>query len=63
MGYIGEGKYKSIISNGSKTQTHCYSTWKSMLTRCYDEKYHIKKPTYENCYVCDEWLNFQNFAE
>lgn len=30
-----------------------------MLNRCYSGKY----PTYEDCYVCEEWLNYQNFAE
>ena len=34
-----------------------------MLKRCYDPYYINKKPTYINCYVCEEWHNFQNFAE
>lgn len=34
-----------------------------MLQRCYDPYYLNKYPTYINCYVCDEWLCFQNFAE
>lgn len=59
-GFIGEGEYKTV-ENGSNTRS--YHTWKSMLTRCYDDNYHIKKPSYINCYVCDEWLNYQNFAE
>jgi hypothetical protein len=36
-----------------------------MIKRCYDP-YTINKDrglTYVDCYVCDEWLNFQNFAE
>lgn len=37
--------------------------WVGMIERCYDNKYHIKKPTYKGCTVCDEWLNFQNFAK
>ena len=59
-GYIGEGKYKSK-ENGKKTKV--YNTWHNMLQRCYSEKLHKKYPTYINCKVCDEWLNFQNFAE
>ena len=59
VGYIGEGKYKTRI-NGKKTK--CYDTWQSMLQRCYDNKYHEKYPTYINCEVCDEWLNYQNFG-
>lgn len=60
VGYLGEGKYKSRINN---KKTKCYSAWKSMLQRCYDPKYHEKEPTYKNCKVRDEWLNFQNFAK
>ena len=38
-----------------------YHKWKSMLERCYSEKWHIKQPTYRDCSVCDEWLIFSNF--
>ena len=60
VGYLGEGKHKSR-ENGKDTRV--YKTWKNMLQRCYDSKFHEKQPTYKNCKVCDEWLNFQNFAE
>lgn len=59
IGYIGVGEYKAF-ENGKATKV--YSTWNDMLKRCYAEKYHMKKPTYSNCEVCEEWLNFQNFA-
>lgn len=60
VGYLGEGKYK-IRENGK--QTRVYKTWKSMLQRCYDEKVHKKHTTYMDCETCNEWYNFQNFAE
>ena len=60
VGYIGEGKYK-IKENGKHTRI--YSTWYGMLMRCYDKKYQEKYPTYNGCTVCEEWLNFQNFAK
>ena len=60
VGYLGEGKYK-VSENGKKTK--CYKTWHDMLKRCYDEKFHKRELTYKNCKVCDEWLNFQNFAK
>ena len=34
-----------------------------MLRRCYDEERHKTHPTYIDCTVCDEWHNYQNFAE
>lgn len=60
IGYLGEGDYKSK-ENGKDTRV--YITWKSMLQRCYSEKYHKKHTTYKDCTVCDEWHNFQNFAK
>lgn len=59
IGYIGVGEYKA--SENGKT-TKAYYTWHAMLQRCYDSKLHMEYPTYSNCEVCDEWLNFQNFA-
>ena len=60
VGYIGEGKYKVSV-NGKMTKAYRY--WNDMLKRCYDPYYLNKKPTYRDCFICDEWLNFQNFAE
>ena len=60
IGYLGEGKYK-VRKNGKLTRV--YRTWYNMLRRCYDEKLHEKHPTYKDCKVCDEWLNFQNFGK
>ncbi len=60
VGFIGEGIYKSVI-NGSIT--HYYKFWYGMMQRCYDEKTHKKQPTYKDVEVCEEWHNFQNFAE
>lgn len=60
IGYIGEGKYKSAEN---RKPTRIYSTWTGMIKRCYSSKYQEKYPTYVGCSVCEEWLNFQNFAE
>lgn len=60
IGYIGGQKYK-ISNNGKLTME--YDKWYRMLRSCYSEKEKNRFPTYEKCSVCDEWLNFQNFAE
>lgn len=57
VGFLGEGKYNW------KDSYDIYEVWKSMLIRCYDPYYINKEPTYKDCYVCDEWHNFQNFAK
>lgn len=59
-GYIGIGNFKSKVNNKN---TKSYSCWYNMLTRCYSEKLRHKFPTYINCIVCEEWLNYQNFAK
>ena len=61
VGYIGIGKFRSINENGKRTK--CYNTWVTMHERCYDTKYQDKNPTYKGCTVCQEWHNFQVFAE
>lgn len=38
-----------------------YTLWKSMLNRCYSEKFLVRSPSYGDCSVCDEWLRFSNF--
>lgn len=40
-----------------------YRIWISMLTRCYDEKYLSKYPTYKDCTVSDTFKDFRLFRE
>ena len=60
VGYIGEGNYKTNINY---KMTKEYECWKTMIRRCYDKDVQKRQPTYIGCTVCDEWHNFQNFAE
>ena len=60
VGYVGVGKYSAKVS-GSNTLE--YDLWHAMMKRCYDQKYHAKRPTYIDCTVCKDWYNFQVFAE
>lgn len=60
VGYIGDGKYQT----GLRKRTPEQYVWRGMLERCYGDKYKDVHSAYYNiCYVCDEWLNFQVFAE
>lgn len=60
VGYLGEGKYKFRENN---KETRCYHEWMKILERGYSKLWKEKHPTYEKVYVCEEWHNFQNFAE
>jgi len=47
--------------NGKSIKCNSYDRWKIMLARCYSKAWQAKKPTYEGCTVCNEWLSFSNF--
>jgi hypothetical protein len=62
VGYFGEGKYKCSIDN---KDTLVYRIWHSLIQRCYSENRQMNSnsKSYIGCTVCEEWLNFQNFAQ
>lgn len=64
VGYLGEGKYVSAIYNKERKSPHTkqYQCWINMLRRCYNEQAPQHR-WYKDVVVCDEWLNFQNFAK
>lgn len=52
-----------IKGSGKHTQHPLYKVWSSMLQRCYDEKLHIDRPTYEGCSVVDSFKSLTNFID
>lgn len=60
IGFLGVGKYNPTES---KKATVAYEHWRSMIIRCYSGDLQAVNPTYKGCSVCEEWYNFQNFAE
>lgn len=58
IGFIGVGKYNS---NEHKL---AYYKWSAIIQRCLKTDYSKESlKSYEDCKICDDWLNFQNFAE
>lgn len=57
VGYLGDGKYNKA------SDKKVFIRWVGMIRRCYSEKEQEKHPTYKDVTVCEEWHNFQNFAE
>lgn len=51
----------STIVNGKQVICNAYKRWQTMLSRCYNEKFHEKQPRYKDCFVSEEWLTFSNF--
>ena len=40
-----------------------YVSWIHMIKRCYDERYRDKNRTYNECFICEDWLIYENFYE
>lgn len=59
VGYIGYEK--TIDENGETIKS--YSVWTNMLMRCYYDEHQKTHPTYRDCTVCEEWLNYSNFKK
>lgn len=66
VGYMGIGKYGSgkgyRVTKGS-SHNDIYQAWKGMLNRCYNMQFRNKNKSYLNVKCCEEWHNFQHFAE
>ena len=61
IGYLGNGKF---VCRDSGVITNEYCAWANILKRCYTEyKGNITPDSYKDVEVCDEWHNYQNFAE
>jgi len=58
---IGNGKYGSW--KDSRNDKGTYLAWTNMLQRCYTDIKGKNDAYYGIVKVCEEWLNFQNFAE
>lgn len=55
IGYIG-------IGDGFAERPKEYTLWNDMLNRCYNTRLDRRRDVnYHNCYVSEEWHNFQNF--
>ena len=61
--------YTGTLSSGGgkriKVTWKCpyYARWVEIIRRCYSKRYKEKRPTYNGCSVCIEWLTFSNFRE
>ena len=62
VGYLGSGKYYCRDSNGVVSKE--YTVWANMIKRCFTNYDGDKsRKSYQGIIVCEDWLNFQNFAE
>lgn len=57
VGYIGDGQYKQ------NTHKKIFDFWVRMLERSNCAKFKIKQQHYRSTTCCEEWYDFQNFAQ
>lgn len=57
VGYLGS------VDNDGKSFTSCksYYIWNGMIRRCYGKVKSKRDYVYDDCEVCEEWHNYQNF--
>lgn len=60
VGYFGEG---ACVASINSECGRIYSIWVEMIRRGYSMKHKIEFPTHKDVTVCEEWHNFQVFAE
>lgn len=60
VGFMGEGKHTA--GNMRVGINPIYGIWRAMIARCYDST-HRSYISYSDCTVCEEWHNFQNYAD
>lgn len=59
VGFVDDG----IICDNDGNFTFSFKVWDGMLKRCYSQSELKKYPTYQKCYVCDEWLHLPRFQK
>lgn len=58
IGYLGIGNYTTSVNH---QKTLSYKKWVDIIHRCYRNS--LNTLAYQECTVCDEWKNYQNFAQ
>lgn len=59
---IGVNDY-CYSTGGDTNRDYSYIVWKSILFRCYSNKFHRKRSSYSECSICDEWKIYSNFKK
>lgn len=58
---LGSCEYR--LRNGDRRKHKFYQAWRDILNRCYSPKVLSKRPSYDGCEICDEWVKLSSFKE
>lgn len=58
---VGVNDYDGSVCDENGNINRFYRDWYNMLSRCYGNLQN--RPTYQGCYVCNEWLLSSNFIK
>src|SRR5690554_3731349 len=53
----------SVVVDGTSMACKHYTTWTSMIIRCYSERHRSKYQAYKGCTVDDRWRLFSEFKK
>lgn len=57
-----DAKYcQQPLIEGRRFRCPAYVAWKSILTRCYSDKFQTRSQTYVGVRMCDDWTSFSAF--
>ena len=62
LGYFSDGTPAKVVDESGKVLRE-YKHWYSMINRCYNKEVHKTHPSYAECKVAEEWLEFAYFYE
>lgn len=62
VGYNSKSKGYTVSGEG-RTNSPAWTVWRAMLDRCYNPNRSRHSPAYDGCMMCEDWHDFQNFAE
>lgn len=52
-----------IVGGRNRNHEYQYTYWKNILARCYNTKIKKQHPTYEKCYICNDWILYDEFKK
>jgi hypothetical protein len=60
---VGYNSRNLRICDENYKALNSYEKWRSMLNRCFNSSFKIRNPSYLDCRISDDWLDYCNFLD